>query len=475
MSTATPAATQLADFSDRLSPMVVKELRQGLRTHGFSLMMLGLHLLLICFTLISGAATRPEEVNWMLDGLATLVLCLLLPLRGVNALAEEVKRNTLDMLVLTRLSAGRIVFGKWASICAQTLLLTVSIMPYVVARYVFGGAELFGELSALLSKWLASCVVAAFVVLVSTLQHAWRRGVVLLIPVGIFLTTGFGYYVGTAIRSSSGVRMGVQTPSWALGTLALTVAAAGWLVFAFLSTAATRIAPTANLLSLVKRPVHLGVLLVLAAVACATGAAGGGWLAAAVVVGVLAAVDVFAEPLNTVPSVYIPFYKRGLPGRLAMPFLAPGWASGFRFAVLVAVLLLAATWVVSGKEALVPAWLAGCTFCCAWSVVMAVAGRRGNDLFGHFFAVALLLYLASLLMGLSSIGTDWSIAPQWSLVALPSTASYALAKFPPGIPYQPLFTKVALGCSMIWPLLLAFQSWRAWRWLGPVRAEARRM
>lgn len=455
--------------------MVVKELRQGLRTHGFSLMMLGLHLLLICFTLISGAATRPEQVNWMLDGLATLVLCVLLPLRGVNALAEEVKRNTLDMLVLTRLSAGRIVFGKWASIAAQTLLLTVSIMPYVVARYVFGGAELFGEISALLTKWLVSCVVAAFVILVSTLQHAWRRGIVLLVPAGIFITSGFGYYVGMAFRNASGMGGSVQASWWALGTLALSLAGAAWLVFAFLSTAATRIAPAANLLSVVKRPVHLGVLLVLVVVGCCTGAAGRGWLFAATVVGVLAAVDAFAEPLNTIPSVYIPFYKRGLLGRLALPFFSPGWAGGYGFSMGVGALLLAGTWFVAGQQALQNGWLAVCTFCCAWSIVMAVAGWRGNDLFGHFFAVALLLYLASLLMGLSAVGTDWDVAPHWSLVALPTTASYALAKIPSGAPYSALYVKVALACASFWPLLLAFQSWRAWLALAPVRATARRM
>ena len=37
----------LQDFSDRLSPMVVKELRQGLRTRWFGGLMLVLHGLLV--------------------------------------------------------------------------------------------------------------------------------------------------------------------------------------------------------------------------------------------------------------------------------------------------------------------------------------------------------------------------------------------------------------------------------------------
>lgn len=145
----TTTLTPLTDFSDRLSPMVVKELRQGLRTRAFGSTMLLMHVMLILITLITGSAQNTDDTRWMLDGVATLVLCLIMPFRVSNALAEEVKLNTLDMLMLTRLSCSRIVFGKWASVALQSLLIAFSLMPYVVARYVFGGMDLVQELNML--------------------------------------------------------------------------------------------------------------------------------------------------------------------------------------------------------------------------------------------------------------------------------------------------------------------------------------
>ena len=65
---------QLRDFSDRLSPMVVKELRHGLRARMFTSILMGTHVLLI--VLMSGAllGVPQEMVHGMFWGGAALAL-----------------------------------------------------------------------------------------------------------------------------------------------------------------------------------------------------------------------------------------------------------------------------------------------------------------------------------------------------------------------------------------------------------------
>ena len=258
----------LTDFPDRLSPMVVKELRQGLRARLFGGVMLVLHLLLILFTLMSGGAGNAAEVSGWFDGIITLVLCVILPLRGFSAVADELKARTLDMLVLTQLSAGRIVFGKWASIASQSLLIALSVLPYVVARYVFGGLDLFGEVTALFYKWLGGAVLAAVIIALSTQRQFWLRALIIGLPLlmggcgmaSFFMLSRMSAGSGAAVTTFSVLGMGGGGGSVSVPVM---LGLAVWVIFFCLGLAATRIAPEASLLAVVKRSVHLAVLLIL--------------------------------------------------------------------------------------------------------------------------------------------------------------------------------------------------------------------
>ncbi|HEY1048714.1 MAG TPA: hypothetical protein VGE39_03125, partial [Prosthecobacter sp.] len=309
------AALTLTDFPDRISPMVVKELRQGLRTRLFVGVLWMLHLTLVLLTLISGSAQNNAEAQGWFDGIITLVLCLILPMRGFSAMADELKSGTLDMLVLTRLSAGRIVFGKWASIVSQSLLIALSILPYVVARYVFGGLDLFGEIAVLFYKWLGGAVAAAAIIAVSTQRLFWVRALIVGLPV---LIGGFGMFSFMMISGIGGMAGGSMMASaitelTSASTFFMILGAGIWLVFFFLSLGATRHAPAASLLPVVKRGVHFGVfaLVLLAAVVFKINAV----VVAAAAVLWLVMMDALTEHVNDVPSVYAAFYRRGWVGR----------------------------------------------------------------------------------------------------------------------------------------------------------------
>lgn len=466
----------LSDFPDRLSPMVVKELRQGMRTRVFAIVMLTLHLVLVLLTLLGGGGGNSEIAHVWFDGVVTLVLCLILPLRGFSAVADEIKAGTLDMLALTRLSPWRIVFGKWLSIAAQSLLIALSILPYVVARYVHGGLDLFGEMLALGGKALAGLVLAAFIVALSTQKNFWLR----LLVVGLPMLMGGCGMMSFMMMSrmggmSPGSRFSISGPFAAFtadgvtGVL-LVLAYAAWAVFYFLSLAATRIAPAASLLSVPKRLVHLAAL----AAAIVIGWSQGTAMAAGGLLGFIM-LDALTEPVNTVPSVYAAFYRRGLPGRLALWLLAPGWVTGFFFtALLTACLMLAAFLIGDAGQAMLVLFSACGTWMVAALVQCLPRARRGADLFPAFLVWWLILsVLLSWLGGLLVMSHTMRSTTPWFTCALPQMAplGHAIAQAADKTP----FLRMATLAALVWPLVLLVPAAFAWRRAREARREARLM
>ena len=467
----TSTLTPLTDFSDRLSPMVVKELRQGLRTRAFGSTMLFMRVLLILITLITGSAQNTDETRWMLDGLSTLVLCLVVPFRVSNALAEEVKLNTMDMLMLTRLSCSRIVFGKWASVALQSALIALSLMPYIVARYVFGGMDVMLELSMLALKWIVGVVFAAVLVLLSTIRQAWLRMIIVLVPLflGGFGMIGF-LFVGTVGRSSF---MDSLTLTSALLTVAATLIVAVWAVFASLSMAASRISSPSVPLSGLKRGIHTTCLLLMLLMYGIT--SNDGYLVAVLVVLCVMTLDVMTESLNLVPTGYVSWFKRGVFGRLAMPFLSPGWASGFFLTSILTGLILVVMFLVHGSAETSYYVLACCTVWMVTALVQILPTRHAEDLLPIFIGTFCVVYLlAGMLSGMGIFMAKSSNQPPWLLVVSPPSALIGCSQVSAGTDREH-FLRIGMLCGTVWPLLMAFLSLRVWYKLRPVREQARRM
>src|SRR5687768_11447684 len=89
-----PQRGDLRDFSDRLPPVLVKELRQGLRGKMFVIPFLVLQGLLM---LSSGQGTLPQTLFFW--HCLAIMLVVLLPSRNLGALGEERQANTLDTLI----------------------------------------------------------------------------------------------------------------------------------------------------------------------------------------------------------------------------------------------------------------------------------------------------------------------------------------------------------------------------------------
>ena len=193
------------DFADWLSPMLVKELRQGVRSRAFVGTFILLQAAMLLNVLVGLSSTDGDGAEgstvffWVLVGFSVLFI---LPMGGLNAVGGEIKANTLELIFLTRLTALRIITGKWLANFAQALLLVCAVLPYLVLRYFVGGVNLTAELIALTAMLGASAVFSAVAIGLSPYQTRVVRW--FLVAVGVVLIWSsatsflFSYRGGTA-------------------------------------------------------------------------------------------------------------------------------------------------------------------------------------------------------------------------------------------------------------------------------------
>jgi hypothetical protein len=342
VATPPPAAGHpLDEFSDRISPMLVKELRQGLRAKTFVIVFLALQALLAVVLLAAIGASSSDSAGQTVSNIIffffSLAVLIVQPLRGIGALHNEIKGNTIDLMVLTRLGAWRIVLGKWVSIVSQSALLLTAIAPYLILRYFFGRMNLFAELNLLLLIFLASALFTAITVGLSAIPSIIVRG---LLPLVVALFLGMGIFEVT-FDSRNGFSDLVEFCSlreagsgWALLAGLITAAYFGW---SALALAASMIAPMAENHSTVRRLLTLVIVAgfaVIAAIASFPREELGTVLLLFCAPAIAIAVT---EPLQLLPPICRPFLRFGTAGKLAGRFLYPGWPSGVLFSgVLIA-------------------------------------------------------------------------------------------------------------------------------------------
>jgi hypothetical protein len=325
----------LFDFPDRLSPMLVKELRQGMRTKAFVGVFLALQIILGVILLSAGAAASSDDAGSTISNIIfiffSIAVLIIQPMRGISSLSSEVKGNTIDMMVLTRLSAWRIVTGKWASIVSQSALLLVTIIPYLILRYFFGGMNLVGEIVFLAVLFLSSAALTAVTVGLSASSSVILRSVLPMIalPIGTYsllMALMFGAFGGGSISTF----FSLATDESRI-VISIYLAACAYYGFFMLSIGTSLIAPYAENHSTLRRLISLAVTII----AAVLGSMSFTDTDALPFFITLVLLPVFAISLSEFAPLVVPTYrkftKHGAPGRLAGLFLFPGWASGFFF------------------------------------------------------------------------------------------------------------------------------------------------
>jgi ABC-type transport system involved in multi-copper enzyme maturation permease subunit len=336
-----PAIPVKDDFADWLNPMLVKELRQGLKTKAFVIVFV---LVQVALVILMGFRLLAQNDPFgytagMLDGLLWTAiggaLLVLMPLRALTAISEEDKANTLHLVQLTRLSSTRIVWGKWIALVSQTLLLSVAILPYAVLRYFFGGIDIVSDLLALMWMLGGSLMLTAGCLVLSTLPMGTR---VILLAGGV---------PGTMVFTSIGAGLAVGGVASALSLIAL-VHSMVMTTLVLLALAASRIAPAAENHALIMRGLALvAAFVALVATWLSEESDDSLWLVLLLPILFIAVLQALVERTSDVPSVYAALAKRGPLSRFAGRALYPGWATGM---VFTAFLVAATTLTMHGMS-----------------------------------------------------------------------------------------------------------------------------
>lgn len=195
---------EFRELPDRLHPMTVKELQQGMRRASFIYPFLGIHVLAIAAMAMEfsqGSVARNEYAGilnlWMLIqsgpfwNVVAFVCGVAMPLGGLILMGQELDEGNHELLLLTRLDRWAVVKGKFLILWAVCALSFISLLPYVVVRYFIGGVELLQELMCSLSVLACAAVFCAGAIGASSFQHIGARIGMVVLFFGSFFLSAF--------------------------------------------------------------------------------------------------------------------------------------------------------------------------------------------------------------------------------------------------------------------------------------------
>lgn len=233
---------KLDNWSDRLSPMVIKEVRQMVRGREFSYSF-GLALvagLLVAFIGLANAGDITGAAGGQI--FTSLMVCLIVlglvvvPLGAFNALRTERSDHTLDLITQTALTPRRIVVGKLLTQGVKLVILFAGLAPFVAMSFLLGGVDLQTILMGLAVLFLWSMWVSSVCLFVSAAAASRALSGILfaVMTVGFFMLLGRFNYIWMPI-------LGVG-PAFAYGGVVVSSSTMWWTIagstaFCFISMA----------------------------------------------------------------------------------------------------------------------------------------------------------------------------------------------------------------------------------------------
>ncbi len=325
--------------SDSFNPMLVRDLRQCLRSSRFTVIFLLLHTGMACFVGTGLLSAYGSDIPAIIVGTLSVGLFLfyivMLPLSSATALSSEFLDNRIDLLKLTQMSARSLVWGKWLSLVTQGLLVIASLLPYLMLTYFFGNVSLAYVLESVVALLAFNALLVALGVALSCLNSPALR-ILLILPLVLFL---FGVFSSGLFRfAGPGPSFFMLTASATTNLLyivpALYVLIGLPFLFLAMEFGAYCLAPAAENHDTPQRLMVVGLLAV-AAVAMGLDA----WHPTLAMEGFLAVYFYLARVLvfwvmmfaaatdpSPYPHTYRPFVRFGYFGKLVgRVFLYPGW------------------------------------------------------------------------------------------------------------------------------------------------------
>ena len=182
---------KLDDWSDRLPPIVVKEIRQMVRGREFNYSF-GLSLLaglLVAFFGLGDALTSAGTTGARV--FSALMFCLgllgvvVVPLGAFSTLRNERADQTLDLITQTSLSPRNIVLGKLMTQWVKLLTLFAGVSPFIAMSFLLGGVDLQSILASLAVLFMWSMWVCAACLFLSSASQSRAMSAAVLVGLGI--------------------------------------------------------------------------------------------------------------------------------------------------------------------------------------------------------------------------------------------------------------------------------------------------
>jgi hypothetical protein len=205
--------SRLSDWSDRVSPVVVKEVRQMVRGREFNYsfgisLAVGLSVAFLGGTdALNGATASGAWIfGWLMTCL-TLIGLVIVPMGAFNALRSERAERTLDLITLTTLSPRRLVIGKVLAQGIKLVMLFAGLAPFMAMSFLLGGIDLVTILISLASLFMWSLWVCSACLFVSCLSRSRALSGLILVGMAIVFFIGRSVYFSMMYMPGSTVFM----------------------------------------------------------------------------------------------------------------------------------------------------------------------------------------------------------------------------------------------------------------------------
>lgn len=167
----------------RVSPFVVKEIRQELRSR-FLLMSLAVSTIILAtvFMVETRELTTENLTNLVKSGgsmdsayyfCCSVCLFLIATGRTSRNFIREMDAGSLDLLYLTGLRSFDIFLGKWISLGLQGLLIMIALFPFALIGYFISGADIPGMILKSIGLYLIFLILISLT-LADTAQDGTR-------------------------------------------------------------------------------------------------------------------------------------------------------------------------------------------------------------------------------------------------------------------------------------------------------------
>lgn len=226
--------------SDWCNPILVKEVRQALKSRAFVatflLLLLGSWLISAFGLLAAGAnieyGSVGREFFIFYFGTVCVALGVVVPFGAFRSLLNERDDNTYELLSITTLSPGQIVRGKWACAIVQALLFYSALAPFIAFTSLLQGFDFAQAAVLLVGALYGSAALSITTLMLSTTvkQRLWQGFLSLSVVAGLCGLT-------TMVLSGLSSLMMVPLPLddqdfwWGLAFLVVMSASYQWLFY----------------------------------------------------------------------------------------------------------------------------------------------------------------------------------------------------------------------------------------------------